>query len=339
VTGLVAAERGVGETAIVDALPEVVVVVFAAVTHLADPWFLFGLLAVGYWFAGDRLAASPRRAGATAIAAVTCAYAATALGKAWFAVPRPPGAVGPAEVPTWLPGLLSAWYEAQVLSDGFGFPSGHATGGAAAYLALALVYDRAWTGRKRLVAAVAVAVAVAASRVVIEVHYVVDVLAGLAVGGGVVLGALWLAGDPRLRGGSSPSAGPSPTAALDPTLPFLLAAVVSTGALAVAVTSGHTSEVVEAGIGIATGAGGAIGWRLVDGDEPAVPVRIAVPALAVTGGLWVGAYALAGTLPVTLAATTAAVVAVVALPELPDRIERLSRVSELSGDSHDQHRE
>ncbi|WP_144925324.1 phosphatase PAP2 family protein [Halorubrum salsamenti] len=330
-TGLVAAERGIGEIALVDAVPEFVVVVFAAVTHLADPWFLFGLLAVGYWFASDRFAAAPRRAGATAIAAVTCAYAATALGKAWFAVPRPPGAVGPADVPTWLPGLLSAWYEAQVLSDGFGFPSGHATGGAAAYLALALVYDRAWTARKRLLAAVAVAVAVAASRVVIEVHYLVDVLAGLAVGGGVVLGALWLAGDPRIRwgrGGSTDGeAGSEPrtaTAALDPTLPFLLAAIVSAGALAVAVAGGHTGEVVEAGIGIATGAGGAIGWRFVDGDEPAVPVRIAVPALAVTGGLWVGAYALAGTIAVTLAATIAAVVAVVALPALPGRIERLS---------------
>ncbi|ELZ41758.1 phosphoesterase PA-phosphatase related protein [Halorubrum saccharovorum DSM 1137] len=335
-TGLVAAERGLGEIALVDALPEVVVVAFAAVTHLADPWFLFGLLAIGYWFADDRFAAAPRRAGATAIAAVTCAYAATALGKAWFAVPRPAGAVGPADVPAWLPGLLSAWYEAQVLSDGFGFPSGHATGGAAAYLALALVYDRAWTARKRLLAAVGVAVAVAASRVVIEVHYLVDVLAGLAVGGGVVLGALWLAGDPRIRrsgsggaedgsatdgGGSEPYAA---TAALDPTLSFLLAAVVSVGALAVAVESGHTGEVVEAGIGIATGAGGAIGWRLVDGDEPAVPVRVAVPALAVTGGLWVGAYALSGTLAVTLAATTAAVIAVVALPALPDRLERLS---------------
>jgi len=144
-----------------------------------------------------------------------------------------------------------------------------------------------------------------------------------------VLGALWLAGDPRVRrGGSAESEGGfdsrGATAALDPTLPFLLAAVVSTGALAVTVAGGHTGEVVEAGIGIATGAGGAVGWRLVDGDEPAVPVRIAVPALAVTGGLWVGAYVFAGSVAVTLAATTAAVVAVVALPALPERIERMS---------------
>ena len=327
-TGFVGAERGVGEFAVVDALPEVIVVVFAAVTHLADPWFLFALLAVGYWFASEGVAGSPRRAGATAIAAVTCAYAATALGKAWFAVPRPPGAMPPADVPTWLPALLSGWYEAQVLSDGFGFPSGHATGGAAAYLAIALLYDRFWTDRSRYLAAGAVALAVAASRVVIEVHYLVDVLAGLAVGAGTVAVALWLAGDPRLRrlGGASATSGtPSePTAGLNPAPAFLLAAVVSAGALAVAVAGGHTGEVVEAGIGIATGAGGAVGWRLADGDEPAVPVRTAVPALAVTGGLWAGAYSLAGTLPVTLVATTAVVVAVVALPALPGRVEALS---------------
>ena len=322
-TGLVAADRGIGETALVDALPELVVVVFAAVTHLADPWFLFGLLAVAYWFADDRLAASPRRAGATAIAVVTCAYAAVALGKAWFAVPRPPGALGPADVPTWLPGLLSGWYEAQVLSDGFGFPSGHATGGAATYAALALLYDRVWTRRRRLLAAVAIAGAVAVSRVVIEVHYLVDVLAGVLVGGGVVVGALWLAGDPRFRGGDGSSAGSEPTAALDPTPAFVLAAVVSVAAAGVAVAGGHGDEVIEAGIGIATGVGGAIGWLLVDGDEPAVPLGVALPALVVTGGLWVGAYALAESLGVTLIATTAAVVAVVVLPALPERIERM----------------
>jgi len=321
VTGLVSAERGLGETALVDALPEVVVVLFAAVTHLADPWFLFGLLAVAYWFAGDRLAASPRRAGATAIAAVTCAYAAVALGKAWFAVPRPPGAMGPADVPTWLPSLLAGWYEAQVLSDGFGFPSGHATGGAAAYLALALLYDRASTGETRLLAAVAVAVAVAASRVVIEVHYLVDVVAGLCLGAGVVAVALWLAGDPRLRGRNASWVDRrDPTAELDPTPAFLLAAVVSLAAAGVALADGHAGEVVEAGIGVATGVGGAAGWRLVSGDEPAVPVRIAVPALAVTGALWVGAYALADSLVVTLVATTAAVVAVVVVPALPARL-------------------
>lgn len=316
--GLVAAERGVGETALVDALPEVVVVAFAAVTHLADPWFLFGLLAVGYWFGGDRATGAPRRAGATAIAAVTCAYAATALGKAWFAVPRPPGAMGPADVPTWLPGLLSAWYEGQVLSDGFGFPSGHATGAAAAYLALALVYDRAWTPWRRYLAAGSVAVAVAASRVVIEVHYLVDVVAGVALGVVALAGGLWLAGDPRLRRGMDGNR----TEPLHPIPVFALAAGVSVVAAGVAVAGGHTDEVVEAGIGVGTGVGGAVGWRLVEGDEPPVPVRIALPGLAATGGLWIGAYALSGGAVGAIAATGLAVVGVIAMPAVPRLVGR-----------------
>jgi len=40
------AARGVGEFAVVETLPAIVVVVFAAVTHLADPWLLFALLIV-----------------------------------------------------------------------------------------------------------------------------------------------------------------------------------------------------------------------------------------------------------------------------------------------------
>nr|WP_143420604.1 phosphatase PAP2 family protein [Halorubrum sp. Ib24] len=324
-TGLVSAERGLGEAALVDALPEIVVVVFAAVTHLADPWFLFGLLAVGYWFAGDRLAASPRRAGATAIAAVTCAYAAVALGKAWFAVPRPPGAMGPADVPTWLPGLLVGWYEAQVLSDGFGFPSGHATGGAAAYLALALVYDRASTDGRRLLAAVAIAVAVAASRVVIEVHYLVDVLAGLLLGAVVVAVALWLAGDLSASRGelrSSVSREPDSPSLDHPGVP-----VWACGRFRLAAGSGRARrrETPErggrrGGHRLATGSGARRAGARQTGTKPAVPVRIAVPALAVTGALWVGAYALADSLVVTLAATTAAVVAVVAVPALGARL-------------------
>jgi len=325
---LVSADRGVGEFVVVDALPEFVVVVFAAVSHLADPWFLFGLLALGYWFASDRFAAAPRRAGATAIAVVTCGYAAVALGKAWFAVPRPPGALPPVGVPTWLPGLLVAWYETQVLSDGFGFPSGHATGAAGAYVALALLYDRVWTPRKRLAGAAAIAVAVAASRVVIEVHFLVDVVAGLLLGVAVVVGSLRLAGDPRFRGEETARTDPvDRSAGLDPRPVFLLAAVISAVATGIAAANGHGDTVIDAGIGIATGLGGAVGWLLVDGDEPSVPVRIAGPALLGAGGLWVGAYVLSSSLTIVLVATFTAVAVVIGLPALPCVLEKNVRSS------------
>ncbi len=67
------------------------------------------------------------------------------------------------------------------------FPSGHTTAAAACFAAYALVLGR---GRARGVqsvlagAAVFVAVAVAASRVLLGVHWVSDVLGGLALGWG-----------------------------------------------------------------------------------------------------------------------------------------------------------
>ena len=312
--------RAVGEFVLVDALPDAVVVLFAAVTHFADPWFLFGLLACCYWFGDERLASYPRHAGATAIALVTCGYAGVALGKALFAAPRPVSAAGPADVPAWLPDLLAVWFETQVVTDGFGFPSGHATGAVVTYLGLALVCDRLWRPRQRLLAAGGVAAAVGLSRVAIEVHYLVDVVAGAGLGGAVVIGGLWLAGDDRIGRRRpwvlSESAGP-----LDPSRVFLLAAGVSAVAGVVALAGGHADEVVEAGIGVGTGIGGAVGWLAVDGEEPAVSWRVAVPALAATGLLWVGAFSLAGGIAGATLATSVAVVVVIALPGLAARLD------------------
>ena len=65
------------------------------------------------------------------------------------------------------------------------FPSGHASTAAALWAAVALVAAR-WRGRRAwpvLVAlAVSIAVAVAASRVLLDVHWLTDVIAGLALG-------------------------------------------------------------------------------------------------------------------------------------------------------------
>ncbi|MBK5305433.1 MAG: phosphatase PAP2 family protein [Frankiaceae bacterium] len=70
---------------------------------------------------------------------------------------------------------------------GASFPSGHATGSAAFYLALAVVLLSllAWPRRGwLLLMAVVVPVAVAVTRVVLGVHYVSDVTAGLLIGWG-----------------------------------------------------------------------------------------------------------------------------------------------------------
>jgi undecaprenyl-diphosphatase len=65
------------------------------------------------------------------------------------------------------------------------FPSGHSSTAACVYAALALVLARGRGPRTRTVlaaGAVGIAVAVAASRVLLDVHWVSDVVAGLALG-------------------------------------------------------------------------------------------------------------------------------------------------------------
>jgi len=75
--------------------------------------------------------------------------------------------------------------EAVAATLGPSFPSGHTSTAAASWAAFALVAGR-WWGRSSWPAlagiAVGIAVAVAASRVLLDVHWLTDVLAGLALG-------------------------------------------------------------------------------------------------------------------------------------------------------------
>jgi membrane-associated phospholipid phosphatase len=70
---------------------------------------------------------------------------------------------------------------------GSSFPSGHSAAAAAAWFGLALVISRRWPRRRRAIAAAGaavVAVSVAASRALLGVHWLTDVIAGLVVGWG-----------------------------------------------------------------------------------------------------------------------------------------------------------
>jgi membrane-associated phospholipid phosphatase len=184
--------RGIGEPELLERLPEAATAVAGLVTQLGDAWFV--LVAVGVLFVlGTRdqsLTDDPASDCAFLFALVVGAYSATTVFKYAFALPRPPG-VGTATPPAWLPALAHAAYESLVTADGYGFPSGHALKTVAVYGGGALILD-VWDRNRRLVVAGAVTAVVAASRVVLGVHYAVDVVVGVAVGAAFLTGTMWL---------------------------------------------------------------------------------------------------------------------------------------------------
>ncbi|SDY53184.1 phosphatase PAP2 family protein [Halopenitus persicus] len=332
--------RGIGESAIVEALPDAVVVAGAAVTTLGDTAFVFVLLLAAYWFLPARAATEPRRAAATLIATVTGALAVLTLLKVGFGLPRPPAAAAPATAPDWLPALLEPWFADATAADGFGFPSGHATGGAVTYLGLAAVLDRLGAPRRRLALGATGAAAVALSRVVIEVHYVVDIVAGAVLGttllvGGVALARGRLDGVVRLGGldGTIRDRIARERRRLDPTRPFVAAAVVALLGVAVAVEARDPGSVVDASAALGTALGGAAGWRLCDGTEPPVWAPVGLTAAAVAGPLWV--LALADVVHPVVGALLAfvATAIILATPRLSVRVDHRREASSSYSDS------
>jgi membrane-associated phospholipid phosphatase len=189
--------RDVGERALFEALPEVLSVLAALVTQLGDVWFAFVLFGLLYWF-GTSLPAPfsiDRNRGGFLVALGLGSIAVTTMLKEWFRLPRPPGA-GEAAGIELLPVALQPVYTSIGTAAGFGFPSGHAVGAVVVYGGLALLVD----SRRGYAAAAAIVPTVALSRLVLGVHYLVDTLVGLAVGG-LYLAVVYLACDR----GSNPS--------------------------------------------------------------------------------------------------------------------------------------
>lgn len=168
--------RGVGVTAIgTEAIPESVVPVLVFLTGLGDPAFLVALVILLYVF-GPRYDLLGRRAAATVVAITLFALSATTFLKYGFGMPRPP------------PDVML------IPEDGAGFPSGHATAAAATYVGLAAFLDRPSRSTRYRVAGVLV-VLVALTRVLLGVHYLVDVVAGVIVGVLAVVAVRWVSKD------------------------------------------------------------------------------------------------------------------------------------------------
>ncbi|WP_224448048.1 phosphatase PAP2 family protein [Haloprofundus salilacus] len=298
--------RGLGFTETLSNLPDPVVAAFALVTQLGDVWFLFATFGLLYLLAGERLARDPRRAGALLVALSIGALAMTLALKALFAFPRPPDA-GTASIPPWLPPALDAVYLNVATGSGFGFPSGHAIGTTVAYGSAAAVLD-VWNRRKRTLAAGTLVGLVCLARLVLGVHYLVDVAVGVAVGVAYLAVAL------RVANG-------------DPARAFGVAAVAAAVGLAAVVYSGVPSELGPVATALGAAIAGGVVWRRLDAFRTTVSLPVAVVGVVLSGVPWVGAYLTEPGLVVSFVAGAAGISVLVALPAVVARID-----SEKSGD-------
>lgn len=165
--------RGVGVVqALQDVLPRWGLEAFAAVTHLGDTVVLIALAILVYL-------AYDRRDGAFVFGVLLVGFTVTVVAKTWFGLPRPPADLQ------------------FVTESGLGFPSGHALGSTVAWGSLAVVMEEVSTARRRALGAGTIVATVSVSRVVIGVHYLVDVVVGVAAGIVILIVAIrWLRDDP-----------------------------------------------------------------------------------------------------------------------------------------------
>jgi len=286
------------------AVPDWVAVVFALVTQLADAWFLFVLLATLYWM-GDRFpvvgAGIGRRRAAFGLALAIGALTLSTALKAVFGHPRPPGQ-GTATGAHLIPEALRPLHESAATTDEPTFPSGHALAATLVYGGLALVAETG-TRRARYAVATLLVVLISASRVVLGVHYLLDVVAGIVIGL-LYLAVLWrpLTGRPN------------------PGRAFGLALLVAVLGL---FATGYERGGITA---LGTAIGGRLGWGVLGNaathlsTTPRVVSVSVVAGLPVVGGLFVATEALEPPLPVTFLGAGFTIGLLLAIPVVADEL-------------------
>ncbi len=226
--------HGLGVTErVVAAIPDTLVPLIEALTLLGDPAVLAAAVTLVYWHGPGRIVKGFAD-GMALVAGTLSGMAAVAALKPLFAHSRPAAAL--------------------VAESGFTFPSGHATGAAAAFTAGALVVT-ALTPRRRWGVALAGTALVSFTRVALGVHYVPDVLVGAVLGGAAAFVTVRLA---RRRAD------------------FGLRAAAVVGALGYVATG--ASDPLAVG-GVAGGA--ALAWGLGENRTHPSPARTLVGLLAV----------------------------------------------------------
>lgn len=168
--------------AIRETIPAWMIPLFLGITRLGNVGLILAIFTMDYWFGN-------RRRGAHAVSIIIGGMAMIVALKAYFAAPRPPPSVNVIPI------------------SGYSFPSGHAATATIAYGVLAYDHEVGPTHLRYTAAAVLVGL-VALSRVVLGVHFLRDVLAGIAVGLVFLAGTLALTKhNPRYGFGSAMSLG------------------------------------------------------------------------------------------------------------------------------------
>jgi len=226
--------------AIHDATPELVVDVLAVVTRLGDGAVLVALAVLFYWFGAE--VDWRKRGMIMAIAVATLSLNAGLKGV--LGIPRPFVAD---------PTLLE---EFAVEYPGLSTPSAHAMGAAAVYGGLATVMETGKRWQRYTVAGVLI-VAIAYSRIVIGVHYLGDVILGVALGLALVAGALY---------------------AVDETTESVLPMFAFAFGIALVSNPLGSGEYVAMSIGAS--AGGLLAWRYIHDRDPS-PLGASILAFGV----------------------------------------------------------
>lgn len=139
-----------------EVVPPWLIPVFIFITYLGNPVFFLVLFVLDYWFRNSER-------GAHAISLMLGGIALVTALKTFFDAPRPPQRINVVSV------------------TGFAFPSGHATGSTIGYGLLAFDLEIG-SRRSRFAVAVLLIVLIALSRIVLGVHFVRDVVAGILIG-------------------------------------------------------------------------------------------------------------------------------------------------------------
>lgn len=276
-------------------------VLFAALTQLGDVWFLF-LMGATVYAASARVEGVDRRQGAFVLALALFYVATVQALKGVFTLPRPTNAAV-APVVEWVPQLLVPVFENTATATGYGFPSGHALGTTLVWGGVALALGETGRRRTRLAVAGVVVALVSFSRLALGVHFLVDVVAGAAIGA-ALLAALYRLSE---RG----------------TVPdrVLLAA------LAVAVLGVLNTVTFDSVSALGATAGGWLSWHLLVDERPTpssgtsvLVVSAAVFLLAGVGFAVV--YFSEPSLPVGFVGSLLAAGAIIGAPDLAGRLVR-----------------